>query len=98
MSLSKEDVAKIAHLARLALTDEQLALYQGQLSNVLAYAERLNELNLDEVEPTAHAVARQNVMREDEIRPSLPIAAVLQNAPKQAQNQFWIQAVLDDSA
>ena len=97
MSLSQEDVAKIAHLARLDLSDEALAVYQEQLSAVLAYAEMLNELDLEGVEPTSHAVAQQNVMRNDEIRPSLAIEDVLGNTSKHQQNQFLIQTVLDES-
>ena len=97
MALTQQDVAKIANLARLELTDEQMAQYQEQLSAILEYAEMLNELDLTGVEPTAHAVAQQNVMREDVERPSLPIEAVLYNAAKTAQNQFQIQAVLDEA-
>ncbi|MCA9923872.1 MAG: Asp-tRNA(Asn)/Glu-tRNA(Gln) amidotransferase subunit GatC [Anaerolineales bacterium] len=97
MTLTLQDVAKIAHLARLDLTDAQMAQYQGQLSAILDYAEMLNELDLTDIEPTAHAVAQQNVMREDEIRPSLPIESVLYNAAQTAQNQFQIQAVLDEA-
>ena len=96
MSLSREDVTKIANLARLDLSDEALAMYQKQLSAVLAYAEMLNELDLEGVLPTSHAVAQENVWREDEIRPSLTIEEILANAPKHQQNQFWIQTVLDE--
>ena len=97
MALSLEDVAKIANLARLNLTDEELALYRDQLSAVLDYAGRLNELDISEVQPTTSAVALQNVMREDELRPSLSIEEVLLNAPQQIDNQFLIQPVLEDA-
>lgn len=96
MSLTQSDVEKIAQLARLELTEAEVALYQGQLSAILDYAARLNELNLEGVPPTAHAVTQQNVWREDVAGPSLPMDAVLFNAPKQAQNQFVVQAVLDE--
>lgn len=96
MSLTRDDVVKIAHLARLKLSEAELNKYQEQLSAVLAYAERLNELDLEGVEPTAHAVAQKNVLREDEIRPSLPLDELLLNAHKHQQNQFWIQTVLDE--
>jgi aspartyl-tRNA(Asn)/glutamyl-tRNA(Gln) amidotransferase subunit C len=96
MSLTRSDVEKIAHLARLELTEAELSLYQGQLSAILEYAERLNGLNLEGVLPTAHAVTQQNVWREDVAEPSLPMDAVLFNAPKQADNQFVVQAVLDE--
>lgn len=97
MSLSLEDVAKIAHLARLALDDDTLKLYQTQLSAVLDHVAVLDEVDLDGIEPTAHAVARQNVMRHDEIRPSLPTEDALKNAPFQQQNQFLIQTILDEA-
>ncbi|GAB4282659.1 MAG: Asp-tRNA(Asn)/Glu-tRNA(Gln) amidotransferase subunit GatC [Candidatus Promineifilaceae bacterium] len=96
MSLSKEDVAKIAHLARLELTEAQLEQYREQLSAILDYADMLNELDLDGVPPTAHAVVQQNVMRQDEVVPGLSLEDVLYNAPKQANNQFLIQSVLDE--
>jgi aspartyl-tRNA(Asn)/glutamyl-tRNA(Gln) amidotransferase subunit C len=96
MSLTRQEVQKIAHLARLALTEEQLIEYQVQLSAVLDYAEMLDELDLSEVEPTAHAVSRQNVMRPDDITPSLPTPEVLANAEQHKQDQFYIQSVLSD--
>ncbi|MCP5100220.1 MAG: Asp-tRNA(Asn)/Glu-tRNA(Gln) amidotransferase subunit GatC [Chloroflexi bacterium] len=97
MSLTLKDVEKIADLARLDLTDAEKAQYLEQLTAVLDYANVLNELDLTNVPPTAHAVAQQNVMREDIVQPSLPIEDVLHNAFKHAQNQFRIQAVLDDN-
>ena len=96
MALTQAEVENIAQLARLTLTDEEKSLYQGQLSAVLAYAERLNELELDGVEPTSYAVPRENIMREDVARPPLPVEEVLFNAPQRANNQFLIQTVLDD--
>jgi aspartyl-tRNA(Asn)/glutamyl-tRNA(Gln) amidotransferase subunit C len=96
MSLSQQDVEKIAALARLELTPEEKDLYQDQLSSILEYAARLNQLDLDDVQPTASAVALKNVLRDDEVLPSLSIDEVLFNAPKQAKNQFQIQAVIED--
>jgi aspartyl-tRNA(Asn)/glutamyl-tRNA(Gln) amidotransferase subunit C len=96
MTLTTTDVEKIAHLARLALTEEQKAQYAQQLTAVLDYAARLDELELADVPPTAHAVAQQNVMRDDEVEPSLPLEALLYNAPHHRDNQFYIQTVLGD--
>jgi aspartyl-tRNA(Asn)/glutamyl-tRNA(Gln) amidotransferase subunit C len=95
MTLTTNDVEKIAHLARLALTEEEKTLYAQQLTAVLDYAARLDELNLENVPLTAHAVAQQNVMRDDEVEPSLPLEALLYNAPYHQDNQFYIQTVLD---
>ncbi len=96
MSLTHADVTKIAHLARLALSDEELSHYQEQLSAVLDYAARLNELDLTGVEPSAHAVGRRNVMRDDVVTPSLSREDALFNAAATAEGQFLIQAVLDE--
>ncbi|NKQ35603.1 MAG: Asp-tRNA(Asn)/Glu-tRNA(Gln) amidotransferase subunit GatC [Chloroflexi bacterium] len=94
--LSRSDVEKIANLARLELTEAEKVLYQTQLSAILHYAERLNELDLDGVPPTAHAISQQNVMREDVVESLLPMEDVLFNAPQTAQNQFVVQAILDE--
>lgn len=96
MSLTRDDVAKIAHLARLALTDEELTHYQEQLSAVLDYAARLNELDLSGVAPASAAAIGQNVMRDDVIAPSLPREDALFNAAAVAQGQFLIQSVLEE--
>lgn len=96
MSLTREEVEKIAHLARLELTAAQKTEYQSQLSAVLEYADMLNELDLENVAPTAHAVAQQNVMRPDVAEPSLPLDEVLFNAAAHAENQFLIQSVLEE--
>lgn len=97
MDLTKEEVRKVANLARLELTPEEVEAYREQLSAVLAYVEQLNELALQNVQPTAHAVGQTNVWREDEVRPSLPLEDVLYNAPEKSGNQFQIQAVFDEA-
>ena len=96
MALTRQEVEQIANLARLELTEVQVSLYQEQLSAILDYAERLNELDLDGVEPTTQPVPLTNVMRADVVEGALPTDRALANAPKQAQNQFVIQAVLDE--
>ena len=97
MVLTIEDVRKVAELARLELTEEEIEAYRGRLSDVLAYVEQLNELDLQDVQPTTHAVAQINVWREDEARPSLPLESVLFNAPAHADEQFHTQSVLSDA-
>lgn len=96
MSLTHEDVAWIANLARLALSDEEMEAYRVQLSAVLDYAAILNELDLTGIEPSAHAVLRHNIWREDVVEPSLSLEDVLFNAAASEQDQFFIQSVLDD--
>jgi len=97
MSLSSRDVEKIALLARLELTDDEKALYQEQLSAILDYAHRLNQLDIADVPPTTSAVDLRNVMREDVIEPGLSLEDALYNTIEEALDQFKIQAVLDES-
>ena len=98
MTLSRDDVQKIASLVRLELNEDEIALYREQLSAILAYAERLDQLDLTDIPPTSSALTLKNVLREDVAEPSLPLEDVLFNAPSQAENQFKIQAVLDEVA
>ncbi len=94
MSLTRDEVARIAHLARLALTEEELAHYGEQLSAVLDYAARLNELDLSGVPDASGGLL--NVMREDVVTPSLSNEDALFNAAATAEGQFLIQAVLEE--
>ncbi|MFN2187467.1 MAG: Asp-tRNA(Asn)/Glu-tRNA(Gln) amidotransferase subunit GatC [Candidatus Promineifilaceae bacterium] len=95
MSLSKDDVEKIALLARLQLSEDEKALYQEQLSAILDYAQRLNALDIADVPPTSSAVDLRSVMREDVIEPGLSLEDALFNASEQILDQFKIQPVLD---
>jgi aspartyl-tRNA(Asn)/glutamyl-tRNA(Gln) amidotransferase subunit C len=97
MSLTLEEVRKIADLARLELSDEEAEMYRRQLSAVLAYAERLNELDLTAVPPTISAVNLQNVFRDDKAIPALNRDDLLFNAPQLTDDQFLIQTTLDDA-
>ena len=95
MKLSPEQVEHIAELARLALTDEELALYQEQLSHILDYFERLQELNTDAIEPMASVLPLRSVMRDDVSRPPFPRDDILANAPATEDGCFLVPAVLD---
>jgi len=96
MSLSAEDVAKVAKLARLELSGDDLARMQTQLSAILDYVAQLVELNTDGVEPLAHPLPVENVFRPDEPTPSLPPDAALQNAPNRVGDYFGVPAVFDE--
>jgi aspartyl-tRNA(Asn)/glutamyl-tRNA(Gln) amidotransferase subunit C len=98
MTLSRDDVQKIASLVRLELNEDEIALYRDQLSAILAYAERLDQLDLTDIPPTSSALTLKNVLREDVAEPSLLLEDVLFNAAFQAENQFKIQAVFNDVA
>ncbi len=97
MSLTREQVAHIAELAKLELTPDEMEQMARQLSEILDYAERLNQLDTDAIAPTASVIPNQNVMRADAVTPSLPRAQVLQNAPDtDAQREFLrVRAILE---
>ena len=96
MSLTPEEVKHIAKLAHLELSDEELALYREQLSDILDHIAKLNELDTADISPMANAVEGASPLRADEIRPSLPNAKLLQNAPDKADGQFKVPPVLGD--
>jgi aspartyl-tRNA(Asn)/glutamyl-tRNA(Gln) amidotransferase subunit C len=89
------DVRKVASLARLELDDDEVALYGPQLERILEYVEQLGELDVDDLEPMAHAVELTDVFRDDVPRPSLPREAALANAPRQDGRTFVVPAILD---
>lgn len=95
MSITIKDVEHVANLARLELSEEEKQQFTEQLNAILKYAEQLSELNTDGVEPTSHAMPMSNVLREDEIRQSLPIEKVMLNAPEEEDGQFKVPAVLE---
>ena len=93
-----DQVKKVAKLARLDLSDAELGVMATQLSAILGYVDQLQELNTDNVEPLAHPLPLQNVFRPDEVRPSLPVADVLRNAPSRLGDFFAVPAILDDAS
>jgi aspartyl-tRNA(Asn)/glutamyl-tRNA(Gln) amidotransferase subunit C len=95
MSRPDFDVKYVAHLARLALTPEEEATFQVQLGNVLGYISKLNELDVANVEPTAHAIPLVNVMRPDEVRSSLPHDEAMRNAPAKANGLFLVPKIVE---
>jgi aspartyl-tRNA(Asn)/glutamyl-tRNA(Gln) amidotransferase subunit C len=95
MSLSADDVRWIAHLARLALSDAELATLGGQLNAIVEYVNQLQQVNTDGVEPLAHPLPVRNVFRPDEPRPSQPVDAALANAPARQGDFYAVPPVLD---
>lgn len=90
MAISEDEVRHVAMLARLGLTDEQVATLASELSGILVHVERMRQLDLDGVEPTTHAAAVTNVTRTDVITPCLPQEVALMNAPEQQDGAFLI--------
>ena len=95
MSAEKLDVAHIANLARLDLSKEEIATFQGQLDNVLDYVEKLTELDVEGIEPTAHASPVFDIMREDVARPGFGLEKALMNAPRRVGDQFGVPKVIE---
>ena len=92
---SELDVAYVAQLARLRLTADETKLFQKQLGDVLKYAEKLKEVNVEGVEAAAHAVPMFNVFREDETGPCLTAEEALANAPQKANQLFVVTKVVE---
>jgi aspartyl-tRNA(Asn)/glutamyl-tRNA(Gln) amidotransferase subunit C len=89
------DIHYIAHLARLSLTPDEEKKLSVQLGNILGYIEKLNKLDVSNVEPTAHAVPLINVTRADEIRGSLSNEDALRNAPAKANGLFMVPKIVE---
>ena len=94
--ISREDVEHVARLTRLHLTPGEAEQMQAQLSGILAYIDTLRTLDVEAVEPTSHAVPLVNVMREDEIRPSLSPSEALANGPDPSGEFFRVPRILED--
>ena len=95
MGLSSDEVAKVALLARLRISPDELETFTGQLSSIVEFVAQLQELPTAEVEPLAHGVEVRNVFRDDVRGPSLPREAALANAPKRNAESFLVPAVLE---
>lgn len=94
--ISPEDVRHVARLARLALSDDELARMRVEMSAILDFMEKLRSLDTKGVEPTSHAVPLRNVMREDEPAPSLPLDEMLANAPDRDGDTFRVPRIIEE--
>ncbi len=94
-TLSRADVEHVAHLARLGLTGEELGRLEGQLNHILDQYEILAALPTDEIAPTAQTIELENILRDDTARPSLPVEAVLRNAPDSRDGFIVVPAILE---
>jgi aspartyl-tRNA(Asn)/glutamyl-tRNA(Gln) amidotransferase subunit C len=94
--ISREDVLRVARLARLALTDVEVETMREQLSAILSHIDALKAVDTAGVEPTSHAVPQFNVMREDEPRPCFPVEEMLANAPDRAGDFFRVPRIIEE--
>jgi aspartyl-tRNA(Asn)/glutamyl-tRNA(Gln) amidotransferase subunit C len=97
MTLSRQEVAKVGMLARLALSDTELDTMTSELSKIVGFVSLLEELDTTQVEPLAHPLDTQNVFRDDIPAPSLSTAEALQSAPRHDGECFLVPAVLGES-
>lgn len=94
--LSADDVRHVAELAKLRLSDEELTQFAGQLSEILDYAARLQEVDTSSVPPTPYVLPLHNVMRDDVARPGLDNEQALANAPDAEDGFFRVRAVFEE--
>jgi aspartyl-tRNA(Asn)/glutamyl-tRNA(Gln) amidotransferase subunit C len=95
--ITRDDVKHVATLARLEVSEEELDLFTGQLAAVLAHADDVASLDTEGIPPTAHPLPLENVLRADEVRPSLDRAEVLSQAPAVEENRFKVPPVLGEA-
>jgi aspartyl-tRNA(Asn)/glutamyl-tRNA(Gln) amidotransferase subunit C len=96
MSLTREEVERVALLARLALSEEEVEQMTRQLGQILTYVDQLNELDTESVEPMAHAIELSNVFARDEVQTSLSRDEALGNAPKRDDECYRVPAVFGE--
>ncbi|MFZ3208518.1 MAG: Asp-tRNA(Asn)/Glu-tRNA(Gln) amidotransferase subunit GatC [Geobacteraceae bacterium] len=95
MKITGAEVKHVARLARLKLSEEEVETFTGQMGAILAYIEKLNELDTDGIAPTAHAVPMENAFREDMERPSIGAGQALANAPERVDGFFRVPKVIE---
>jgi aspartyl-tRNA(Asn)/glutamyl-tRNA(Gln) amidotransferase subunit C len=96
MSIDRKAVDHVARLARLALSEEERDRMSRELALILEHAEKIQQLDLDKVEPTSHSVPIRNVMRRDEARPSLTQEQALANAPQAEDGRFRVPRIIEE--
>jgi len=96
MAVTKKDVEKIAELARLKFSEDELENFTPQMNEILSYMDKLNELDTENVNPLSHPVEQSNVFREDEMKISIPVEDALKNAPSKDEHHFKVPKVIGD--
>ena len=97
-AISREEVAHLARLSRLAVTEEELDTFAGQLDVILQAVARVGEVTAADIPPTSHAVPLTNVLRDDVVRPGLGRDEALAGAPDAAEDRFRVPRILDEEA
>lgn len=97
-TISQDEVAHLARLARLAVTEEELSTFAGQLDVIVQAVARVGEVATEDIPPTSHAVPMANVLRDDEVTPGLSAETALAGAPDTADGRFRVPRILDEEA
>ena len=95
-TLSRDDVSHVAHLARLGLSEEELARLEGQLNHILDQYAKLAELDTEAIPPTAQTIELENILRDDVVTPSLPVEEVLRNASESSGGYIVVPPILGE--
>ena len=95
--VNRDEILKIASLAKLDLSDEEVSLYTDQINEILEYMNQLDELDTEDIEPLSHVLDQINMTRKDEQTPSLTREEALKNAPKSDDDYFFVPNVIDKS-
>ena len=93
--ITKDQVKHVAHLARLAITDDEAEKLTEELTAIIGFAEQLNELDTEGVEPTTHVLDMKNVMRKDEPKPWITQEEALKNAPDKKDGHYRVPAIME---
>lgn len=96
MSVSKEEIIKIAKLSKLKFNDEEIEKFTSQFNEILEYMAKLNELDTENVQPLSHPLEVTNVMRDDKLMPSIETKKALQNAPDSDEQYFKVPKVIKE--
>ncbi|PID60699.1 MAG: Asp-tRNA(Asn)/Glu-tRNA(Gln) amidotransferase GatCAB subunit C [Ignavibacteriae bacterium] len=96
MSVTKDEVKKIAELARLEFKEDEIKNFTDEMNKILTYVEKLNELDTSNVEPLSHPIENTNVFREDKIHQSTPTEDALKNAPDSTSEHFKVPKVINN--
>lgn len=96
MEITKQEVEKVAKLARLEITEAEKEAFAKQLSQILTHVEKLKQYDTRGIEPTATVLGQMNVFRDDIIRPSLPVDKALANAPEHEGNRFLVPKIIEE--
>ena len=94
MKITKDEVLYVAHLARLNLDEEAIEKFAGQIDEILAYIEKLNQVDTKDIKPTSHAISLTNAFRDDEERGHIERDLALANAPEKEEGQFVVPKVV----